>query len=108
MTSVEIPDSVKSIRDEAFSHCTSLTSINIPDNAKSIGYGAFYECTSLTSVEIPESVKSIGNWAFEYCTSLTSIMFEGKTLDEVKRMEYYPWGIVDESSIIACKPVNNF
>lgn len=34
---VVIGKTVSEIRDEAFSHCTSLTSIFIPDNVKSIG-----------------------------------------------------------------------
>ena len=56
-----IPSSVKSIGEEAFYHCKSLTSINIPSSVKSIGEWAFAGCSNLTSITIPSSVTSIGN-----------------------------------------------
>ena len=73
LTSVTIPDSVTSIGDRVFSGCTSLTSVTIPDSVTSIGSSAFYECTSLASITIPDSVTSIDWYAFEGCISLTSI-----------------------------------
>ncbi len=73
LTSVTIPDSVTSIGEYAFSDCKSLTSVTIPDSVTSIGDYAFYHCESLTSVTIPDGVTSIGDSAFRYCTSLTSV-----------------------------------
>ena len=72
-TSYTIPNSVTSIRNEAFDYCTGLTSITIPNSVTSIGYMAFYKCTGLTSITIPNSVTSIGDEAFKYCTGLKSI-----------------------------------
>jgi hypothetical protein len=46
-------------------------------------------------------VKSIGDDAFNKCNSLKEAVFKGKTLDEVKAMENYPFGIEDESVIKA-------
>ena len=73
LTSVNIPSSVTSIRDEAFYNCSSLTSVNIPSSVTRIGDGAFSGCSSLTSINIPSSVTEIGDWAFKGCTSLTNI-----------------------------------
>ena len=73
LNSIEIPNSVTSIGNEAFEYCDGLTSIEIPNSVTSIGYAAFYACTSLTSITIPDSVISIGNDAFCYCDTLTSI-----------------------------------
>ena len=73
LTSIEIPEGVKTIGEGAFGHCSSLTSVTIPSGVTSIGNDAFYWCKSLTSVEIPSSVTSIGEWAFRRCDSLTSI-----------------------------------
>ena len=102
LTSIKISDSVKNIRDYAFFNCSSLTSISISDSVKSIGNEAFIYCTSLTSISIPDSVESIGNWAFFRCTSLKSLVFKGKTIDEVKAMPNYPWGIKDKF-VIECE-----
>ena len=68
-----IPNSVTSIGNYAFYHCSSLTSIDIPNSVTSIGNHAFYGCRGLTSIEIPNSVTSIGDGAFGNCISLTSI-----------------------------------
>ena len=59
-----IPDSVTSIGDSAFYHCSSLQSVTIPDSVTSIGDSAFDYCKSLQSVTIPDSVTSIGDRAF--------------------------------------------
>ena len=73
LTSVTIPNSVKSIGRGAFDGCSGLTSITIPNSVKSIGRGAFYNCKGLTSITIPNSVKSIGSSAFSGCTGLTTV-----------------------------------
>ena len=73
LTSINIPNSVTTIGEHAFSGCDSLTSINIPNSVTMIGKGAFSGCYSLTSINIPNSVTTIGEWAFAECKSLTSI-----------------------------------
>ena len=101
LKSIVIPDSVKSIRNWAFGYCTFLKSIIIPSSVKSIGDHVFYYCTSLKSIVIPDSVNSIGEYAFVNCKSLNEVIFKGKTIDQVKTMNDYPWGIKD-ISIIKC------
>ena len=73
LTSITIPNSVTSIGSSAFWACSGLTSITIPNNVTSIDVNVFLDCSSLTSVTIPNSVKIIGNKAFKNCTGLTSI-----------------------------------
>ena len=73
LTSVTIPNSVTSIGDDAFSNCTGLTSVTIPNSVTSIGNRAFASCRGLTSVTIGNSVTSIGDYAFSNCTGLTSV-----------------------------------
>ena len=68
---IQIHNSVISIGEWAFAHCTSLTSITIPDSVTYIGIRAFNNCNSLTSITMPNSVKSIGDDAFWNCNSLT-------------------------------------
>ena len=73
MTSVNIPNSVTSIENWAFSYCSGLTSVTIPNSVTYIGGYAFYRCSGLTSVTIPNSVTTIGESAFADCSSLNSI-----------------------------------
>ena len=76
--SVKIPASVTSIDANAFAFCRSLRNVTFEANSQltSIRDFAFTECTSLASITIPSSVKSIGYDAFAECTSLTSIMVD--------------------------------
>jgi hypothetical protein len=100
LNSVTIPNTVTSIRTNAFSDCTSLTSVEMGTNVTSIGPFAFYQCISLTNVTlggnvacigasafyqcislagitIPGNVTNIGSEAFQYCSSLTGVYFQG-------------------------------
>lgn len=99
---IRIPDSVTSIGEAAFYICSGLTSVTIPNSITSIGYRAFSSCGGLMSMTIPDSIMSIGYEAFYMCTNLKNLIFKSKSIDEVKAMVYYPWGIEDES-IIKCE-----
>ncbi len=74
LTSIIIPESVTSIGNEAFYNCNNLTSIIIPENITEIGDYMFCNCISLPNIIIPDNVISIGNGAFYNCRSLTSII----------------------------------
>ena len=80
ITSITIPNTVKTISLRSFSDCTGLTSITIPDSVTSIGIYAFSGCISLTSVTIPNTVTSIGNSAFSNCSNLTSITLNSNSI----------------------------
>lgn len=71
----EIPNSVTSIGDSAFSFCNNLTAIHIPDSVTSIGDRAFGYCTKLKSVDFPKSLEKIGYRAFADCWDLESANF---------------------------------
>ena len=73
VTSVTIPNSVKSIGGSAFYGCHLMTSVTIGNSVTSIGGSAFYGCEALTSITIPNSVTSIENTTFSDCRALTSI-----------------------------------
>ena len=55
-----IPEGTKTIPNEAFCGCASLTNIVIPNSVTVIGDGAFNGCASLINVVIPDSVTEIG------------------------------------------------
>lgn len=68
--SISLPKSLKTIGKAAFGVC-ALTSVDFPDNLETIGDEAFYS-TKLEDLIIPK-VKNIGAYAFQNCASLKSI-----------------------------------
>ena len=76
LTSLTIPNSVTTIENDAFVYCTGLTSLIIPNSVTSIGPHAFFGCGGLTSLILPNSLTSIDFQAFTGCKSLTSIVSE--------------------------------
>jgi len=73
VTILNIPSSVKSIKEYAFAGCSGLTEIEIPNSVTTIGCGAFAGCSGLTEIEIPNNVTTIGEYAFYNCSGLTEI-----------------------------------
>lgn len=67
LTSVSIPNTVKSIGSQAFIFCSSLTDVNIPYGVTSIEKNTFMGCVSLKRITIPNSVTSINEYAFMGC-----------------------------------------
>lgn len=67
LTDIKIPDSVTSIDGRAFQHCRNLTSVTLPENLTEILYSTFAYCMSLKSITIPNSVTAIRDEAFGYC-----------------------------------------
>ena len=78
LTSIEIPASVETIGNTAFSDCSSLATVTFEKGSrlKTIGNNAYYRCTSMTSIEIPASVETIEKKAFMHCSSLATVTFE--------------------------------
>ena len=73
ITSLEIPEGVTIIGENAFQKCSDLTSLTLPDGITSIGENAFLRCTGLTSLTFPSSLTKIGDNAFCECYGLKSL-----------------------------------
>ena len=76
LSSVKLPQSLKTIGHMAFDGCSNLKEIEIPNGIETIGSTAFRNC-ALTSLVIPESVKSIADYAFDNCKHLMEVFFVG-------------------------------
>ena len=77
VTTIELPDSLKTIGYGAFMNCHGLKSMTIPSGVETIGECAFLNCRYLETISIPASVTSMGNNVFEDCTSLKTIKYAG-------------------------------
>lgn len=73
LTSISIPETVRSIGASAFSGCEKLKSITLPSGITKIERSVFAACQSLKSVTIPEGVTIISESAFANCSSLESV-----------------------------------
>lgn len=98
LTTVRLPDGLKTIGERAFWNKSNLTDVYLPTTLTNIGYGAFRTCSKLESIHlealpsgvtvipedcfmgceslqsftIPEGVTSIESWAFSGCKLFTS------------------------------------
>ena len=63
ISTVKLPDTVKSIGNYAFMNCANLTEIALPASLETIGDYAFCS-TSLTHVDFPSKLRTIGDYAF--------------------------------------------
>ncbi|MCH5152717.1 MAG: leucine-rich repeat protein [Clostridiales bacterium] len=118
LTSITLPESLKTIGYGAFKDCTnlhtvnwnaiscdilldvefspifngceSLEEINIGNKVTTIPKYAFYYCSGLKSITIPKNVVSIGYGAFDSCTGLESITipFVGAALDDTSQTHF--------------------
>ncbi len=72
-TTIEFPESVKSIGMYAFGKCKNLLEFSVPSGATEIGAYTFYGCENLEKVYLPDSLTSIGDGAFYSCYNLKNI-----------------------------------
>lgn len=102
LKTINLPKSVTTIKDEAFSGCTALENINL-ENIKIIGNdrwdeGAFAGCTSLKTINLEKAVKIHPN-AFYRCTSLETVKLDNLEVLEASAFD----GCTSLKSIVANK-----
>lgn len=73
ITTIELPEGLTNIYNQAFYGCANLKNVTIPNSVERIEDSAFMGCSSMTSIVIPESVDTIGQFAFRECKSLISV-----------------------------------
>lgn len=73
MTTVKIPDTVKTIGEYAFAECTALTEITLPNTVSTVERGAFSNCISLQKASLSTAMKKLSVELFFGCRSLSSV-----------------------------------
>ena len=91
LASVEIPEGVAAIGDEAFARCGSLTKVIFPESLVYISDKAFVT-TALTSVTFPSHLKVIGKEAFSWCSYLSDITLPA-SLNLIDEGAFYAAGL---------------
>jgi hypothetical protein len=72
MAEVKLPDNVKSIGDNAFGNCQSLSTVQIPNGVTFIDKYAF-NSTNITEAVIPSGVTAINMGLFSGCVNLEKV-----------------------------------
>ena len=73
---LEVPNTVKTIKENAFNQCSALEELTLPETIETIKTGLvsiLANCSSLRYVEL-KGVKKIPNSAFDGCTALDQIV----------------------------------
>ena len=65
LTSIVIPESVYSIKSEAFQFCEDLESVTLPSQLTSMGYSCFSGCKKLKEIELPDNLSGIPQSCFD-------------------------------------------
>ena len=73
ITSVVLPETIKTIGSNAFAGCLNIETLTLPENLERIESSAFYNCRRIKEVVIPNTVSYIGPQAFHYCNMLEKV-----------------------------------
>ena len=73
LTSLELPNSLTSVGDQAFSFCTELASASLSPNLASLGRQAFRSCVNLRSVDTLGDITEVMDGTFDGCSLLSSL-----------------------------------
>ncbi len=75
LKSIILPDTVTTVRDNAFHNCDALVGVDLGKGINTIESFAFYDCDALTSFVFPDSVTNTGNSVLENCDQLREVKF---------------------------------
>ena len=67
ITSVGIPEGIKTIPTNAFSRCIVLENLTLPSTLTKLDATCFAWCPKLTSVDLPEGLEDISTYVFNSC-----------------------------------------
>lgn len=76
ITTINIPSSVREIKNNAFSGLQNLTTVNFVGDSQldSIGKNVFADCVNLKNITLPATINEIPAGTFENCVELESMV----------------------------------
>ena len=80
LSQIEMSESVAKIGTSVFSDCTSLEDVILSNQIDTIPYNAFFGCSALKTINFPEELKCIEIAAFSGCVALESVEFNEKLI----------------------------
>ncbi len=80
LTTITLPSGLTVIEPMVFSNCTSLKTVNNMGNLVAIRGDAFNGCEALTELTLPAGLQVLNAGAFAFCTSLTKVTFSGSNI----------------------------
>ena len=95
---------ITDIGTNAFYYFDEVTSVTLPNTLKTIGIAAFSQCYNIKSITIPDSVTELKQWAFQSCSGFTSFTIPAG-VQEIGPLVFYDCGYL-ESFIVS--PDNNY
>ncbi len=102
---VTIPDTVKSIGDNAFQHNKKIQSVTIPNSVTTIGSSAFSDCTNLKEVKLSNKLTTIKTYAFYNCKNLMKITLPN-SLNSIWDSAFYDSGLTSITIPNKIKKIN--
>ena len=85
-------------------NCTLLSEIDLPDSLTSIGNFAFSACHQINDVVIPRGVTIIPTYCFQAALSLTNITFLGD-IEKIQSNAFYLSGGLIDVDLTNCSAV---
>lgn len=107
LSSIKLPDALKTLGNRAFSKCSSLRTLNLPTALTTIGSEAFQFCSSLEGIDgtltLPTTLTTLGERAFTMCMTLTKLEMSATSLTAIGEevfMGCIMLGSVDGGSLV--------
>ncbi len=96
LSTVDLPNNLTAIGQNAFGACSALKGINLPDSLLVVDYGAFAS-TALTSLHLPDKLVGIYEWAFASCPYLMGKLELPASVQDIR------YGAFSSTNYYTCK-----